>query len=191
MYRAGAIAARFLLGAIFALSAISKLSAPGIFQADVTAYHLLPNLLVGPFALALPWFEAILALYLLVGLFLRPAAIAAGGLLLAFSVALASNVITGNTAHGCGCLQNAGLLASLPLLSWLFGGLTISLFDVARDLVLTGIAALLYLGDASALSLDALLFGERQASGDTPTAAPARPVRVNNRSISGGLERRR
>ena len=176
MYRAGAIAARFLLGVIFALSAISKLSAPGIFQADVAAYHMLPDFLVGPFALALPWFEA---------------ALAAGGLLLVFTVALASNVITGNTAHGCECLQNAGLLASLPLLSWLFGGLTISLFDVARDLVLTGLAALLYLGDASALSVDALLFCERPASGGTPSATPARPVRANNRSISWGLERRR
>lgn len=65
MQRTAPIVARILLGLIFALSATAKLSASGIFQADVAAYHILPSLLVGPFALTLPWVEAVLALYLL------------------------------------------------------------------------------------------------------------------------------
>jgi|GEM_PF-1454425 len=188
MRRIAPLTARILLGLIFALSAISKLSAPGIFQADVAAYHIVPNLLVAPFALALPWLEAMLALYLLLGLFVRPAAIVAGLLLLIFTIALAINVATGNTAHGCGCLQTSGLLASVPLLSWLFGGLTIGLFDVVRDLVLAGVAAVIFWGDTSALSLDVLLFGERKESEESLAVTPARHPGADRRSISGGWE---
>ena len=171
--RAVPIVARVVLGLIFGLSALSKLSAPGIFQADVAAYHLLPAVLVGPFALALPWVEAALALYLVVGLFVRPAAVAAAGLLLVFTVAMMMNLLTGNTAHGCGCLQASGLSASIPMLTWLFGGLTISAFDVARDLVLAGLAAIVYLGDCSAFCLDAVLFGADAPDVELPLVVPA------------------
>lgn len=169
MSQTATVGARVILGVIFALSGVTKLSAPGLFQADVAAYHLLPVSLVDPFALALPWIEVLLAVYLLVGLFLRPAAIAAAGLLLMFTVALAINVLSGNTAHGCGCLQGTGLVASLPIVTWLFGGLTISIFDVARDLVLCGLAAVIYWGDNSALSLDAVLFGDRATVDRAPS----------------------
>ncbi len=170
MNRTAPVVARIALGIIFGLSAVTKLSAPGIFQADVSAYHLLPAGLVGPFALALPWIEAMLALYLLVGLLLRPAAVVTGGLLLFFTAALTLNLLAGNTAHGCGCLQVSGLLATIPILTWLFGGQTIGVFDVVRDLVLTGLAGVVYLGDCSALSLDAILFGEGATEAELPVA---------------------
>ncbi|MGH2460196.1 MAG: MauE/DoxX family redox-associated membrane protein [Chloroflexota bacterium] len=171
LYRAASVAARAILGIIFGLSALSKLSAPGIFQADVAAYHILPAVLVGPFALALPWIEAMLALYLIAGLFLRTAAIAAAGLLLLFTAALAIDLLTGNTAHGCGCLQASGLAASIPALTWLFGGLTIGVFDVARDLVLAGLGAVISLGDCSTLSLDTVLFGAGAPEAEPPVVA--------------------
>src|SRR4051794_23650029 len=66
--RTGAtLVARLVLGTVFGLAALAKITAPGLFRQDVAAYHLLPPAVVGPFALALPWIEALLALYLLVG----------------------------------------------------------------------------------------------------------------------------
>ena len=171
--RVAPIVARIVLGLIFGLSALSKLSAPGIFQADVAAYHLLPAFLVGPFAVALPWVEAALALYLVVGLFLRPAAVAADGLLLVFAAAMLMNLLTGNTTHGCGCLQASGLSASIPMLTWLFGGMTIGAFDVARDLVLAGLAAVIYVDDRSSLCLDAVLFGDGAPDVEPPMVVQA------------------
>jgi uncharacterized membrane protein YphA (DoxX/SURF4 family) len=158
--RTGAtLVARLVLGTVFGLAALAKITAPELFRQDVAAYHLLPPDVVGPFALALPWIEALLALYLLVGLFLRPTAVATGALLLVFIGALAISLARGSTAHGCGCLPSSGPLGSLPLVAWLAGGATISPFDVVRDLVFVALTAANYWGDRHTLSLDGLLFG--------------------------------
>lgn len=186
--QAGPVLARLILAIIFALSAASKLSAPGIFQADVQSYHLLPASLVGPFARALPWVEVLLAVYLLLGLFLRPVAVVTAGLLLVFTAALTIELLTGHTAHSCGCLQVTGLLASLPALNWLFGGTTITVFDVVRDLALASLAVAVYRGHGSALSLDAVLFSER--STDAAVSRVASPRYGGEPSTEGGGEER-
>lgn len=193
--------ARLLLGVIFALSAVSKITAPGAFRADVAAYHLLPPGLVGPFATALPWIEALVALYLLVGLFLRATAVATAVLLVMFSGALVIALAQGNTAHNCGCFQAAGAGGSFPLIAWLAGGSTITPFDVVRDLVLILLAAAIYWGDRFTLSLDGVLFrpvvapeGDTGTDDDvddddevigvaaTPRATPAHGDNVSNRA---------
>lgn len=150
--------ARLVLGLVFAISALSKITAPGLFRTSVEAYHLLPLSLTGPFATALPWIEALVALYLLVGLFLRPTAIVTALLLALFTGALAISLLQGNTAHGCGCLPESGPLGSLPLVTWLAGGATITPFDVARDLVFMLLCAAIYWGDHHTLSVEGLLF---------------------------------
>ena len=167
-----ALTSRIVLFVIFAASATTKLSAPGLFEADVTAYHLLPADLVPFVAFALPWIEALIAVYLLVGLFLRSTALLAGVLLLTFTAAMLANYTTGNVTHSCGCLRGAGVLESLPVLTWLFGGSTITPFDIGRDLLLAGFAAALYRGDHAILSLDAILFG--QDSSETETTSVQR-----------------
>jgi uncharacterized membrane protein YphA (DoxX/SURF4 family) len=172
---AATLVARLVLGAVFALAALAKITAPGLFREDVAAYHLLPPALVGPFALALPWIEALLALYLLVGLFLRPTAVATAALLLVFIGALAISLARGTTAHGCGCLPTSGPLGSLPLVAWWAGGATISPFDVVRDLIFVALTAAIYWGDRDTLSLDGLLFGAAPAhQPDDEDAEPAR-----------------
>lgn len=164
--KAAVLAARLVLGAVFALSAAAKISAPGLFRADVAAYHMLPPALVSPFATALPWIEALLALYIVIGLFPRPTALAAAALLLLFTGVLIVSLARGDTTHSCGCLPTSGLLGSLPLVTWLAGGATITPFDVARDVVFVGLAALIYWGDQQTLSVDRLLFGPRPHNDD-------------------------
>ena len=162
---AATLLARLVLALVFGLAAASKITAPGPFRSDVQSYHLLPAGLVGPFALAVPWIEALITLYLVIGLFLRPTAVVTALLLCVFTGALAISVANGNTSHSCGCLPTSGPLGSLPLVTWLAGGSTIGLFDVLRDVVFIGLTAVIFWGDRQTLSLDGLLFG--RASGIT------------------------
>ena len=149
--------ARLLLGLVFALSAITKITAPGAFHDSVAAYHLLPHGVITPFATALPWIEALVAIYLLVGLFLRPTAIVTAALLIMFTGAIAISLARGNTGHGCGCFGDSGI-GSLAPVQWLAGGATITPFDVVRDLVFIALAAVVYWGDRYTLSVEGLLF---------------------------------
>ncbi len=119
------LAARLLLGLAVVVAAFSKIATPGISRADIAAYHLLPAILVGPVAGALPWLEALVALYLLVGLFLRPTAIAAAALLVLFTAALVVGLAHGDTGHGCSCLSRSGLIGVLPPTRWPAGDATI------------------------------------------------------------------
>ncbi len=154
------LAARLLLALVFALSAVSKITALGAFRASVAAYHLLPAGLITPFAYALPWLEALVALYLLIGLLLRPTAIVTAALLVMFTGAIAISLLRGGAAvaHGCGCFSTTGPLGSFPPVQWLAGGSTITAFDVVRDVIFIALSAVIYWGNRYVLSVDGLLF---------------------------------
>ncbi len=162
------VVARLVLALVFGLSALSKITAPGAFHDSVVGYHLLPAWLVGPFALAIPWLEVLVALYLLIGLFQRPTAIVTALMLVMFTGALSISLIQGGaaTARGCGCFSTTGPLANLPLVAFLAGGSTITAFDVVRDLAFIALAGVVYFGDRAALSLDGLLFKPAPAFDD-------------------------
>lgn len=152
------LVARLLLGLVFAFSAISKITAPGLFRQSVAEYGLLPPGLVIPFATALPWIEALVALYLFVGLFPRLTAVVTALLLVMFTGALVISILRGNTAFGCGCFSGSGPIGSLAPVQWLAGGATITWFDVVRDLIFILLAAVIYGGNRYALSVEGLLF---------------------------------
>ena len=151
------LVSRLLLGLVFALSALSKITTPVAFRDSVAAYQLLPRDLITPFATALPWLEALVALYLLAGLFLRPTAIVTAALLVMFTGAIGISLARGNTGHSCGCFGDSGI-GSLAPVQWLAGGATITPFDVVRDLAFILLAASIYWGDRYTLSVEGLLF---------------------------------
>lgn len=159
------LVSRFVLALVFGIGAITKITAPGLFISDVLAYHMVPTQFVTPFALALPWGEALLAVYLIVGLFLRLTAITTAGLLVMFIAVLSISLANGDTNHSCGCLPSSGPLGSLPLVAWLAGGSTITPFDVIRDGVFLVMSGMIVWGDRQTLALDALLFS-RNANQD-------------------------
>jgi len=154
------LVSRLLLALVFALSAVSKITALGAFRDSVAAYHLLPTPLVTPFAYVLPWLEALVALYLLIGLLLRPTAIVTAVLLVMFTGAIIISLLRGGVAvaHGCGCFSTTGPLGSFPPVQWLAGGSTITAFDVVRDVIFIALCAVIYWGNRYALSVDGLLF---------------------------------
>jgi putative oxidoreductase len=96
------LAARILLGLVFIAAALPKLADPPGFAKAIWAYDLAPPWSLHPLALVLPWLELLCGLALLLGLWLRPAALWTSGLLLAFCLALAINLVRQHPID-CGC----------------------------------------------------------------------------------------
>jgi putative oxidoreductase len=101
-----ALLARLCVATVFAWAALPKLAQPAAFASDVQNYRLLPEALVGHVALFLPAFELVVALGLLVPRYQRGAALMATGMLLSFSVAMASARMRGIDLS-CGCFGAA------------------------------------------------------------------------------------
>ena len=93
---------RVVLGGIFVVAGASKVGHAAEFAQQIAAFRLLPQAVIAPMALVLPFFEILLGGYLVIGLFTRVAAWVAAALLLAFDVAIASAVVRGMTLN-CGC----------------------------------------------------------------------------------------
>jgi Methylamine utilisation protein MauE len=113
--------AALLLGAVFLLSAITKLAAPAKWRAQ--AAQLIDAPLVGR---VLPWVEVVMGALLVSGWQRHRVAIAAGALLVTFNSLLAVRLREGRRPP-CACF---GSLSSRPI-SWL---------DVGRNMLLILVA---------------------------------------------------
>ena len=121
------VVVRFALGAVFMFSAWPKIADPPAFAQMVTNYKLLPDSLVSPAALVLPWLEMIAGTCLVAGIMRRAAALWVVVLLVLFVGALGINIAR-DVAVDCGCFSvtasqksHAELIASMKL-------------DILRDL---------------------------------------------------------
>jgi uncharacterized membrane protein YphA (DoxX/SURF4 family) len=149
---------RVILGVVFLISGVSKVGDPRAFAANISAYKMVPEGIVQPMALGVPWLEAMLGLYLLIGLFLRWSALATGALLIVFIIALGSAMSRGLRLD-CGCFGNVlGTSLLRDQVGWL---------SFVRDGVLLGLAAHLFFVP-SRYSLDTLLRRGREAEEEEP-----------------------
>ena len=83
-----ALLARLVLAAVFLMSALTKVSAPGRFAEDVRQYRILPRPLAAVFAWSLPFLELSAALLLLGGFLITWASLAVVAMLLSFMLAV-------------------------------------------------------------------------------------------------------
>ncbi len=109
------LAARLIVGGVFLWLAFSKLADPILFLKNVREYHLLPEsppIFINLTAVALPWVEIVCGVLLVIGLWIRPAALIALGMLLAFTPAIFARAVGVYNAGGiafcaiefdCGC----------------------------------------------------------------------------------------
>lgn len=124
-----------IIGLIFISAGVTKIRY-GRFAANVGSYGLLPQSLVAPVGLTLPWLETALGAGLLVGVALPWLLTVAIALLLAFALAMSLNLLRGRVIP-CGC-QGTTTTISWPL--------------VARNLLLAAAAGLaLWSGPAPGL----------------------------------------
>lgn len=96
------LALRHILGWVFLTSAVAKLFNREGFREEVGRYPAVHERLVLPVSILLPIAELLLALNLLLGLYWRLAALGALALLLVFSAAIMSAVVTGRR-ESCQC----------------------------------------------------------------------------------------
>ncbi len=101
-------AIRLFIAAVFLFAAWPKIRDPAGFAEAVYRYHLLPDALINPIAVFLPWFEAVCALALLaVPPLRRGALVGVGVMLLVFIGAVSINLHRG-IDMACGCFSVSG-----------------------------------------------------------------------------------
>lgn len=131
---------RLLVGGLLLAAGILKVGHAPDLAAAMTGFRLLPAAVVGPLALALPFFEVLLGLYLIVGLFTRIAGTIACVQFLVYSAAVASAVVRHIPAD-CGCFGPAdAAVADWP--------------HVAFDLLLSLASAFIAYGAPGAYAVD-------------------------------------
>ena len=93
---------RLLLGVVFIIASIDKISAPEVFALNVQAYKLLPVFLVNLAALIIPWVELVCGIFLIGGNYIRSSSLLLSGLCLVFIIALTAALSRGLKID-CGC----------------------------------------------------------------------------------------
>ena len=131
---------RVVLGGIFLVAGASKVGHAAEFAQQIAAFRLLPQPVVAPMALLLPFLEILLGGYLVIGLFTRVSAWVATLLLLVFDGAIASAVVRGMTLN-CGCFGTHDATVT----TWA---------EVARDAVFVLLAVFVALRPPGMLALD-------------------------------------
>ncbi|AHY45317.1 putative membrane protein [Rubrobacter radiotolerans] len=138
------LVSRLVLGGVLVASGATKIPDPGAFAAAIRSYGLnLPEGFVSFSAYALPYAEVFIGLYLIAGLFSRPAAWASNALMVVFLFALFQGAVRGLEIN-CGCF-GTGQEASNPWLA------------ILRDLGLLALGLHVALLGAGRFSVDALL----------------------------------
>ena len=123
----------FALGAVFIAASIPKILHPEAFALAVFRYHLLPDLMINPLAIYLPWLELTCGLLIaFVPRWRRAAALLIMGMLLVFSAAISINLARGLDIS-CGCFSVDPRHGRIGVL------------NIARNLVLLAMSAAVYL----------------------------------------------
>ncbi|HEY6235094.1 MAG TPA: MauE/DoxX family redox-associated membrane protein [Candidatus Elarobacter sp.] len=136
----GVLVLRVVLGAIFVVAGASKVGHADMFAAQIAGFRLLPQTVIAPLALGLPFLEVMLGGYLILGLFTRASAWVAVALLAAFDGAIASAVVRGMSVS-CGCFGPNDATVT----TWA---------EVARDAIFVLLAVIVALRAPGALALD-------------------------------------
>ena len=104
IYRVIELAARIVVGLVFLLYGLDKITHPDDFARAIANYRLLPEGLVNLVAVTLPWVECVCGLLLLAGQWVRSAALVSAFLLGVFVVAVSITLVRGLDIT-CGCLN--------------------------------------------------------------------------------------
>lgn len=115
---------RVTVGILFIVSGFTKLMEPyQNFLAVVYQYKVLTGVSAQVFAVAVPWSEFVLGVFLVGGLWIRPAAAVLWLLNSAFLVAIVSALFRRLPIHDCGCFIGSSVSLSLKKVLFLDIGL--------------------------------------------------------------------
>ena len=138
-----AVASRLLVGGLFVVAGLNKLILPyGEMMALVKQYQVIPDFLVSPIAIVLPWIELASGTALCIGFLTTPVACLVGVQLVSFSLLMVVVLVAQIPIEDCGCFGNLGIRET-------------PLHVLIRDLVLLAILALVLVRQHDAWGIDA------------------------------------
>ena len=132
-----AVIFRWILGLIFIYASIHKITDPFAFSEAIYNYRILPDVLINPLAICLPWLELIAGLSLIIGVWTKGGALIISFLSLSFAIALGSAFFRGLDIS-CGCFYSSGtkLIAGWVTIAQDLGlliiGIQVLFFDKAK-----------------------------------------------------------
>jgi uncharacterized membrane protein YphA (DoxX/SURF4 family) len=135
---------RLILGGVLLAAGLLKVTHPAKSAMAVRAYEVLPVTFANFLGYALPWIEVGIALLLILGVAVKPAALSGGLLMFLFIVAIAQAWARGLTID-CGCFGGGGQVAK---------GDTKYLEEILRDTGLVLLAGYLMKFPRGKFSLD-------------------------------------
>jgi uncharacterized membrane protein YphA (DoxX/SURF4 family) len=124
---------RIILGFIFIYASWDKILEPAAFAQSIVNYQILPEVLIAPSAMFLPWLELVCGICLIINRWTGGSAMIVTALIVIFMAAMGYNIYRGMDV-ACGCFT---LDQSVPTNMWL---------DLLRDVIflIMGISALRY-----------------------------------------------
>ena len=135
---------RLILGGVLLVAGLLKVTHPAKSAMAVRAYEVLPIPVANFLGYALPWIEVGIALLLILGVAIKPAAMMGGFLMFLFIVAISQAWARGLTID-CGCFGGGGQVAK---------GETKYLEEILRDTGLVILAIYLVMYPRGKFSLD-------------------------------------
>lgn len=125
------LALRLALGVIFLYAGFTKIIDPQTFADSIATFKVLPDTLINLLAMALPPFEILVGMMLVLGYELRIASFASIVLTIVFALALGQAILRGLEVD-CGCF---GAGKPSPMKTWV---------SLGRDLLMLAAAILVY-----------------------------------------------
>ena len=104
---------RLIIGGIFLISGLAKISDPVRFMLTLREFRLFPEIIIPFTAIYLTWLEFILGLFILVGIMHRTASLILSCIIVSFTLAIASVIIRGFEID-CGCFGMLADMLQLP-----------------------------------------------------------------------------
>lgn len=96
---------RLLIGVVFIYASYHKIIDPKGFSEVLSSYVLIPDFLINMIAIVFPWFEIILGLFFIFGIFKKTVFYLIGFTLIIFIIMLSTNLLMG-IDFSCGCFSN-------------------------------------------------------------------------------------
>lgn len=104
---------RILIGGIFLIAGLAKISDPVRFMFTLREFSLFPKAVIPFLAIYLPWLELVLGISIVTGVLYRTSALILAFLNLAFTFAIGSVIARGITVD-CGCFGLFADILKLP-----------------------------------------------------------------------------
>jgi len=135
---------KIIIGGLFIISSITKLPNPEKFADSIAAYKLVPEILIPPLSILIPWVQVVCGVLLVFDVYSQSAALILCGLLAVYTLSITIDFFRGMQID-CGCFDLLGLDD------------TIGIRSILRDICFLAMTALVVIFDKNTVNLYGLV----------------------------------